>query len=339
MIGRRTFIAVLGSAAAWPLGARAQQAKMPVIGFLDFGVPEVGLSSPASGNVAPYNVAAFRKGLSEAGYVEGRNVVIEFRFAQNEINRLPELVADLVRRGVAVIVAWSGTPTAVAAKAATTNIPIVFQTGDDPVQAGLVAGLNRPGGNVTGVTSMNVEIYRKRLEFLHELLPRAHRFAMLMYPELDSKLDESVISNLQAAGTAIGREIEVLMAATNREIDNAFASLVQRHCDALLVGSYALFANRKVQIATLAARYMVPAIAHFRGFCDVGGLMSYGASYDDMARLGGIYAGRILKGDKPADLPVVQPTKFEFVINMQTARLLGIEVPTTLLALADEVIE
>jgi putative ABC transport system substrate-binding protein len=329
---RREFMAGLGSAAAWPIVARAQQPPIPVIGFLDAGSPETGLSSP-------YNVAAFRKGLSEAGYVEGRNVVIEFRFAQNEIERLSELASELVRREVAVIVAWSGTSTALVAKAATTTIPIVFQTGDDPVQAGLVASLNRPGGNLTGVTSMNVEIYRKRLGFLHELLPRAARFAVLIYPDLDSKLEESVVSDLQAAAAAIGRKIEVLTAATNREIDTAFASLVQRQSEALLVGSYALYANRKVQIATLAARYAVPAIAHVRGFCEVGGLMSYGASYDDMARQGGIYAGRILKGAKPSDLPVTRPTKFEFVINLQTASVLGLTIPETLLATADEVIQ
>ena len=327
MMKRREFITLLGGAAvAWPLAARAQQAAMPVVGYLDGGSP--GTSAQV--------VAAIRKGLSETGYVEGRDVVIEYRWAEGNYNRLPVLVPDLVRRQVGVIIAM-GTPVAFAAKAATSTIPIVFGGGIDPVQAGLVASLHRPGSNITGVTSMNAEIETKRLGLLHELLPRATRFAVLVNP--NSPLAESDIKNAQASAKAIGGQIEILTASTNREIDAAFASLVQRRAEALLIGPDVFFTNRRVQLATLAVRHGVPAIYSFREFAEAGGLMSYGTSNTDRDRQVGVYAGRILKGEKPEDLPILQPTKFEFVINLQTARTLGLEVPSTLLARADEVIE
>jgi putative tryptophan/tyrosine transport system substrate-binding protein len=327
-IGRREFTTLLGGAiAAWPLAARAQQPAIPVVGYLYSGSPE-----PTA-----HYIAAFRKGLSETGYVEGRNVAIEYRFAHNEIDRLPELASDLVRRRVAVIATPGGPYAVLAAKAATTTIPIVFSTGGDPVQSGLVASFNRPGGNVTGVASMNVELGAKRLGLLHELLPGAARFAVLVDPT--SPAAESITTDAQAAASAVGRQIEVLTAGTNREIDTAFASLVQKRADAVLVGPHPLFNNRRVQIVTLAARHAVPTIYTNREFAEVGGLMSYGASQTDQFRQVGIYTGRILKGEKPADLPVMQPTRFEFVINLQTARTLGITVAATLLALADEVIE
>jgi putative tryptophan/tyrosine transport system substrate-binding protein len=332
---RRTFIAGLGSAAAWPVVARAQQRAMPVIGFLDFGTSDT------------TNLAAFREGLRETGFAEGRNIAIEYRFADNEVDRLRELAADLVRRRVAVIAAWSGSVTeaARAVQAATTTIPIVFQTGDDPVQAGLVASLNRPGGNLTGVTSMNVEIVAKRLELLHMMVPGDSPIAMLIKPlgpgnQLGPPSMELLVKSAREAATSIGRPFEILTASSNAEIDNAFARLVQKRVGALLIASQALFANRMVQIATLAARHAVPTISFHRDFAEVGGLMTYGLkSYDDLHRQGGIYVGRILKGEKPADLPVVQPTKFELVINLNTARALGLTIPETLLATADEVIQ
>jgi putative ABC transport system substrate-binding protein len=322
---RREFITLLGgAAAAWPLAARAQQPAMPVIGYLDPGTPEASAAL----------VAAFRKGLSETGYVEGRNVAVEYRWAHNEPDRRPELAADLVRRQVAVI-AVSGGGTARVVKAVTTTIPIVFRAGSDPVIDGLVASLNRPGGNATGVTNIGGELGAKRLGLLHELIPGAERFAVLVNPI--TTFAQSIIRDTQAA--AIGRQIEVLTATTSREIDTAFASLVQMRADALLVSPGVLFENRRVQLATLAAYNRVPAIYASRDVAEVGGLMSYGASFVDQFREVGVYAGRILKGEHPADLPVMQPTKFEFVINLQTARVLGIEVPPTLLARADEVIE
>jgi putative ABC transport system substrate-binding protein len=332
---RREFIAGLGGAAAWPVVARAQQRAVPVIGFLDFGTSDT------------TNLAAFREGLSETGFAEGRNLAIEYRFADNQVDRLRELAADLVRRRVAVIAAWSGSATeaARAVQAAATTIPIVFQTGDDPVQAGLVTSLNRPGGNLTGVTSMNVEIIAKRLELLHMMVPGDSPIAMLIKPlgpgdQLGPSSIELLVKSAQEAAASIGRPIEVVTASSNGEIDDAFASLVQKRVGALLIAPQALFANRMVQIATLAARHAVPAISFHRGFAEVGGLMTYGLkSYDDLHRQGGIYVGRILKGEKPADLPVIRPTRFEFVINLQTAKTIGIDVPGTVLATADEVIE
>jgi putative ABC transport system substrate-binding protein len=325
---RREFITLIGGAAvAWPRIARAQQPAMPVVGFLDSGSPEPGAS----------RVAGFRKGLSEAGFVEGKNVAIEYRWAYDDFARLPELAADLVRRRVAVIAALQSLPRPLAAKAATATIPIVFGMGGDPVQSGLVASFNRPGGNVTGVLSMNAELGAKRLGLLHELVPGAARFAVLFDPNAPNT--ESQVTDLQAAALAIGRTIEVLYAGTNRDIDTAFASLGQKRADPLWVQPAPLYYNRRVQIVTLAVRYAVPAIYFERAFAEAGGLMSYGSNLADNNRQAGIYVGRVLKGEKPADLPVMQPTRFELIINLQTARTLGIEVPPTLLAQADEVIE
>ena len=323
---RRDFITLIGAAAAWPLAARGQQPGVPVIGYLDGG--SLGTSA--------HVVAAIRKGLSETGYVEGSNINIEYHWAEGNYDRLSAMAAEVAHRQVAVIVAM-GTPSAFAAKAATSTVPIVFGGGIDPVQAGLVSSLHRPGGNVTGVTSMNAEIETKRLGLLNELLPRATRFAVLVNP--NSPLAEFDIKDAQASAKTIGRQIEILTASTNREIDAAFASLVQKGAEALLIGPDVFFTNRRVQLATLAVRLGVPAIYSFREFAEAGGLMSYGTSNADRDRQVGVYAGRILKGEKPADLPILRPTKFELVINLQTARTLGLTVPNTLLARADEVIE
>jgi putative ABC transport system substrate-binding protein len=325
-MNRREFITLLGSAAAWPLAAHAQQRAMPVIGFLSVASPEA----------TAHLVAAFRKGLSETGYVEGRNLAIEYRWAHSEFSRLPELAANLTSRRLAVIVTPGSVSAAFAAKAATATIPIVFSTAADPVQAGLVSSLNRPGGNVTGIVSMGVEIGSKQLALLNELVPGAMRFGLLV--------DQTgaviiPIRELQIAALALGRQIEVFNASTNREIDNAFAALVQKRVEALLVAPNSLFTDRRVQITTLAARHVVPAMYPLREFTDIGGLMSYGANIADQYRQVGIYTARILKGDKPADLPIMQASKFEFILNLQTARTLGIDVPPTLLAIADEVIE
>jgi putative ABC transport system substrate-binding protein len=290
---RRDFIAGLGGAAAWPGVVGAQQPAMPVIGYLYVGTPEANAAT----------VVAFRKGLSEGGFVEGRNVVIEYRFAQNDSARLPELAADLVRRRVAVIATPAGgTVTALAAKAATTTIPIVFTTAGDPVQAGLVASLNRPGGNVTGVTFMNVELMPKRLGLLHELLPAAARFAVLVNP--NNSAAESITTDAQAAATAVGLHIEVLTASTNRDIDIAFASLAQKRAEALLVSPDPYFGTRRIQIVTLATHHRVPAIYYDREYAEAGGLMSFGTNLLDQIRQVGVYTSRILKGEKPADLPV-----------------------------------
>jgi putative ABC transport system substrate-binding protein len=328
-MNRRDFITLLGGAAvAWPLAARAQQPALPVVGFLRDSSPEAGADT----------ARAFRKGLNETSYVEGRNVAIEYRWASIEdIARLPELALDLVSRRVAVIATPNSTPAAVAAKAATTTIPIVFGMAADPVQIGLVASLNRPGGNVTGINSMNVELEAKRLGLLHELLPSATRFAVLVNPT--NPTAQSVTRNAQAAAATIGLHIEVLTASNNRDIDMAFASLVEKQADALLVSTSVLFESRRPQFVALAAYHRVPAIYWQREFAEAGGLMSYGSDLSDQARQVGIYTGRILNGEKPADLPIRRATKFEFVINLQTARLLGLTVPPTLLAIADEVIE
>jgi putative ABC transport system substrate-binding protein len=323
---RRSFLTLLvASAAAWPLAARAQQAPMPVIGYLSAGSPETSAS----------RLAAFRKGLSETGFIEGRNVTVEYRWAHNEYDRLPELASDLIRRKVTVIITPQGAG-ALAAKAATVTIPIVFGTSGDPVQGNLVASLNRPGGNMTGFASMGIEVTAKRVGLLHELLPAAARFALFVNP---IQYTESVIAEAQSAASAIGRQIEVLQTSTARDIDAAFARIVQTRSEALLINPSALFSSRRVQIVTLATRHALPAIYPYREDALAGGLMSYGSSLADYDRQLGIYAGRIIKGEKPSDLPVMQPSKFEFVINLQTARTLGIEVPPTLLAIADEVIE
>jgi putative ABC transport system substrate-binding protein len=323
---RRDFISLIGSAAAWPLAARAQQPAMPVIGYLDAGSPEPN---------APL-LAAFRKGLSETGYVEGRNVAIEYRWAQSQTDRLPELAADLVRRRVSVIVTGDGTGTALAAKDATATIPIVFMTGIDPVDSGLVAALNRPGGNVTGITHMNAQLDSKRLALLHELVPRAVRFAALV-PNTPSH-GSTTVTDLEAAASAIGGQIEILSASTSREIDAAFASLEQKRAEALLISPGALI-DRRVQILMLATRHGLPTVYAWRADAVAGGLMSYGIVITDQFRQSGIYAGRLLKGEKPADLPVVQSTKLDLVINLKTAKALGLTVPPSLLAIADDVIE
>jgi putative ABC transport system substrate-binding protein len=300
---------------------------MPVVGYLYSGAPET----------STYLLAAFRKGLSETGYVEGRDVLIEYRFANNEDDRLPELAADLVRRRVAVIVT-PGTPAAaLAAKAATTAIPIVFRTGVDPVQLGLVQSFSRPGGNMTGVNTMAAELGAKQLGLLHELIPKAACFALLVNPTNPNT--DSVVKDMQTAAAAIGRQIEILTASTKDDIDAAFAKLLEKRADALLVGAEGLFNNRRVQLVTLAARHAVPTIYAVSDFIEVGGLMSYGASPADQFRQAGVYTGRILKGEKPTDLPVLRATKFELVINLQTAKTLGIFVPPNLLAQADQVIE
>jgi putative ABC transport system substrate-binding protein len=325
---RRQFISLLGSAAAaWPLAARAQQAALPVVGFVYPSVPELSAGI----------VAAFRKGLNETAFVEGRNVTIEFRFGYNDIAQLPKLAADLVDRRVAVIATPGSTPSALAAKAATATIPIVFGIGPDPVEIGLVASLNRPGGNITGITSMNAELGAKRLGLLHELLPSAVRFAVLVNP--NNRNAEPLTRDAQATASAIGREIEIFAASSAREIDAAFVSLLQKRADALLVSPDPLFGSRRVQLVTLATHHRLPTIYSFRENVEIGGLMSYGSSATERDRQVGIYAGRILKGEKPADLPVIRADKFEFVINLQTARVLGLDVSPTLLALADEVIE
>jgi len=331
---RREFITLLGGGAAWPLAAGAQQPPIPVIGYLSVG-------APAQSGAA---VSAFRKGLSEMGYVEGRNLAIEFRWGQYDRDRMPELAADLVRRRVAVIAA-AGTTAPLAAKALTSTIPIVFQTGNDPVQSGFVASLNRPGGNVTGITTEDSELGAKRLGLLHALLPRAERFAALMDPGSHNVGNEIAALQMAAAETFLPRplvghlQVEVFYAGTNAEIDTAFASLVQKRAEALLVRPHSLFINRRAQILALAARHAVPAMYGRRADVEHGGLMSYGPNASDPPRQLGIYVGRILKGEKPADLPVVRSTKFELVINLQAAKLLGIEVPPALIAIADDVIE
>src|SRR5262245_4920654 len=326
-IRRREFITLLGGAAAWPLAARAQQPAMPVVGFLRAGSPEPNA----------HLVAAFHKGLGETGYIEGRNVAVEYRWAHNHDDRLPELAADLVRRQVAVIVTPGSTAATAAAKSATRTIPIVFSAGGDPVQTGLVASINRPGGNVTGVSSMSAELGAKRLGLLQELVPRAARFAVLVNP--NNPLSEAFVADLRAAAVAIAREIEVLAGSTSGDIDAAFALLVEKRANVLVVGLDPLFVSRRVQLATLAARHAVPAIYPFREDAEAGGLVSYGPSNTDLVRQAGIYTGRVLKGEKPADMPILRATKFELIINLQTAKIMGLTVPPTLLARADEVIE
>jgi putative ABC transport system substrate-binding protein len=325
---RRDFITLLGGAAAWPLAARAQQPAMPVVGFLYPGAPELSTGI----------VAAFRKGLGETGFVEGRNVAVEFRFAYNDNARLPELAADLVRRRVAVIVTPGSTPASLAAKAATATIPIVFSIGPDPVEIGLVASLNRPGGNVTGISSMTAQVGAKRLAFLHELLPGAVRLAILVNPN-SPPVTQATVKDVETAAAAVGRQIEILAAGSPRDIDAAFASLEQKRVEGLLVNPDPFFDNRRVQLVTLAAHQRLPTIYPFREHVEIGGLMSYGSSATERDRQVGVYAGRILKGEAPGNLPVVRAAKFELVINLQIAKALRLDVPATLLAQADEVIE
>jgi putative ABC transport system substrate-binding protein len=325
---RRDFIRLLGGvAAAWPLAARAQQRPMPVIGFLHSASP------------GPFAraVDAFRQGLSETGYVEGQNVAIEYRWAEGQYDRLPALAADLAGRQVSVIVAVAGNAPALAAKAATTSIPIVFVSGGDPVSAGLVASLNRPGGNVTGVSWVATALVPKQLELLRRSVGNAALIGALVnpsYPDRDLQLRE-----LQQGADAIGQEIKIVQAASAHDIDTAFASLVQMSANALIVANDPFFVNRRDQIVALAAKHRMPAMYFSREFATGGGLLSYGASLVEAARQGGIYAGKILRGEKAADLPVMQSTKFEFVVNLKTAKVLSLEIPPTVLALADEVIE
>jgi putative ABC transport system substrate-binding protein len=326
-IARRKFIAALGGASlVWPLAARAQQPAMPVIGFLH----------PASPEPFARPVAAFRAGLNETGYVDGRNTMIEFRWAEGQYDRLPALAADLVGRQVAVIAAVSP-PAAIAAKAATTAIPIVFTTGDDPVKNGLVSSLNRPGGNVTGVNIFTGVLDGKRLELLSEMVPKATVVAVLLNPT--NPQSQSYEDAAQSAASAIGRQVAVLKASNEPDFEGAFAAISERRIGALLVGSDIFFNGRRDQLVALAARHAVPAMYEFREFADAGGLMSYGTSLAETYRQTGIYVGEILKGASPADLPVVQSTKFEFVINLKAAKELGLTVPPSLLIAADDVVQ
>jgi putative tryptophan/tyrosine transport system substrate-binding protein len=322
---RREFVAGLGGAAVWPVVTRAQQAAMPVIGFLNSGSP--------GGYEAM--VAGFRQGLKETGYVEGQNVAVEYRWAGGQYDRVPAMAAELVRRQVAVIVANS--PGAQAVKEVTTTIPIVFTTGTDPVQIGLVASLSRPGGNVTGATQLGVEVGPKRLELAHELVPTATIIAVLVNPTNHNA--ETLVRDLQAAARTLGVQLRVLHASTERDFDTVFASLGQLRAGALVIGADAFFFGRSEQLAALALRHAVPAISYIREFVAAGGLMSYGSSVPDSYRLAGGYTGRILKGEKPANLPVQQSTKIELIINLKTAKALGLTIPQTLLATADEVIQ
>jgi putative tryptophan/tyrosine transport system substrate-binding protein len=324
---RRGFITLLSGAAAWPLASRAQQPAMPVIGFLHSGSP---------GPYARY-VDAFRGGLNETGFGEGRNVTIEYRWAEGQYDRLPQLAADLVHRRVAVIAATGGGLSAAAAKAATTTIPVVFATGDDPVQKDLVASLNRPGGNVTGVFVLTSAVEGKRLGLLREMVPTATLIAVLLNPTKSSV--DSQLNDVQGTARSIGQELHILYASSEHELDAAFATAAQLPARAMLVCADAVFATWRDHLITLAARYAIPAIFELREFAAAGGLMSYGPSLSEAYRLVGLYTGQILKGAEPADLPVQQSTKFELVINLKTAKVLGINVPPTLLARADEVIE
>jgi len=329
---RREFITLLGGAAAapsmfWPRSASAEQATMPVIGFLSS-------RSPAESS---HLVAAFRAGLQAGGYVEGQNVAIEYRWAEGQYDRLPALAADLVRRGVAVLATTGGEPSALAAKAATSTIPIVFTVGGDPVKIGLVASLNRPGGNATGVSLLTTVPEAKRLGLLHELVPNAALIGVLINPNYQGA--EAQSREVQDAARAIDRPIEITMAGNDRQLEAAFGTLVQQHADALLVGADPFFGTRRDRIIALAAQFKLPAMYQFRDYPVAGGLMSYGINITDGYRQVGVYTGQVLKGAKPADLPIHQSIKFEFIINLKSAKALGLQIPDKLIALADEVIE
>ena len=325
---RREVITLVGGAAvAWPLAARAQQAGMPAIGLLSFKAP----------GDSPQLEAAIRQGLKDAGFVDGQNVAIESRYAENQNERLPALAADLVHRQVSVIIA-ANTPAALAAKAATTTIPIVFETGADPVQLGLVASLNRPGGNVTGVTNFSVELAPKRLELLHEMLPTAHVMALLVNPT-ETGLAEIQSRSVLAAAQSLGLELHVLNAVTERDFDAVFANLIQLRAGGLVIGGGPFLVAHQEQLAVLAARHAVPAVAEYREFVAAGGLASYGGGITDAYRLVGVYAARILQGERPGELPVQQSTKVELFVNLKTAKALGLTIPLPLLGRADEVVE
>ena len=328
---RREFITLLGSAAAaWPLAALAQQPAMPVVGFLNAASPDL----------FAHVVRAFHLGLSEMGYVEGRNVAIEYRWAENQYDRLPELAAELVRRRVSVITTGSSTLAALAAKAATTTLPIVFLMGADPVQFGLVASLNRPGGNLTGITTLNLEMTPKRLQVLRELLPTTTIMAVLVNPTNAPATVETEVRQVQAAAHTLGLQmVHVLQASTERDLDSAFSTLIQRRAGGLVISADTFFSGKSVELAALASRHAVPTISPYRDFVTAGGLMSYGGSVTELYRLAGVYTGRILKGEQPADLPVQQVTKVQLAINLKTAKALGLTVPTLLIGRADEIIE
>jgi putative ABC transport system substrate-binding protein len=325
---RREFISLLGGAAAWPLAVRAQQPAMPVIGFLNY----------QSADAIADLLRAFRQGLKDTGYVEGDNVAIAYRWAENQIDRLPALAADLVRRQVAVVVTGGGPASAFAAKAATTTIPIVFTINEDPVQLGLVASLARPGGNLTGINFFNAELVAKRLEFLRELVPGATYVAVLVNPA-NATTTKSTLRDVEPAAGALGLQLKTLNASTSGEINAAFATFARERADALFVAADPFFFTRRVQLATLASRHGVPTVYAGRLYVEAGGLMSYGTDLLDAFRQAGVYAGRIVKGIRPMDLPVLQASKFELVINHETARSLGLTVSPMLLARADEVIE
>ena len=324
---RRQFITLLGGAAAWPLAARAQQPSMPVVGFLH----------SSSSTPHTHELTAFRQGLKESGYIESQNVAIEYRWAENEYDRLPELAADLVRRQVAVLVAAGGAPPAVAVKAATSTIPIVLVFGSDPVRLGLVASLSRPGGNVTGVTFLATELMAKRLDLLRELVPQATVVAYLADTRFVT--GQEMLRDVLSAASTLGRKVAVVEVHSDRDFDQSFATFVERQAGALVVSASALFDSNRDRLVALAARHKLPAIYQAREYALDGGLMTYGANYGDAFRLGGRYVGQILKGVKPADLPVEQLSRFELVINMKTAKTLGLDVPPTLLIRADELIE
>jgi ABC-type uncharacterized transport system substrate-binding protein len=327
-VNRRAFITLLGgAAAAWPLSARAQQATMPVVGFLNVA---------SAGGYRPMT-DAFRQGLQESGYVDGQNVTIEYRWAEGRNDRLPEMVADLVHRKVTVIAATT-TPAALAAKAATTTIPIVFETSGDPVRLGLVASLSRPGGNITGVTNLTAEVTPKRLELLHELVPTATVIPLLVNPS-NTDLAEIALRASQAAAQTLGLNLHVLNASTERDFDGVFAKVIQLRAGGLVIGADPVFTTRQEQLAALALRHAVPTVYQNRGFVAAGGLASYGGGTTDAYRLAGVYAARILKGEKPGELPVQQTTRVELFLNLKTARRFGLTVPTALLVRADEVIE
>jgi ABC-type uncharacterized transport system substrate-binding protein len=324
---RRDFITLVGGAAVWPLAARAQQPAMPVIGFLN----------AASAGPFRQQIAAFREGLKESGYVEGQNVAVEYRWAEGQYDRLPALAADLVRRQVSVIVAGGGAPAVLAAKTATTATPIVFSAGADPVGLDLVASLNRPGGNITGVYHFTTGLEAKRLGLLHEMLPKATTIAVLVNPNYSDA--ENQLRDVQEAAVPLGVQLVVVRANAESDFDAAFSTVVQRKAAALQVCASPFFNTKRQQLVLRAARHALPAIYEWREFAEAGGLMSYGTSLADAYRQAGVYAGRILKGAKPADLPIVQSTKFEFVINLNTAKALGLTIPPGVLAIAEEVIE